>query len=98
MALEGFQRSFIALLCLATRCVKGRVDTSVIETFGPTTTQQDHEIASGLLVAGRHPQAEPSGGDVTITIDVVDTGERRTMGRYVARRVTATGYCCPPRM
>jgi hypothetical protein len=25
---------------------------------------------------------------VTITIDVVDTGERRTMGRYVARRVT----------
>jgi hypothetical protein len=42
------------------------------------------------LAAGRDPQPEPTGGDVTITIDVVDTGERRTMGRYVARRVTTT--------
>jgi hypothetical protein len=42
------------------------------------------------LAAGRQPQPEPTGGDVTITIDVVDTGERRAMGRYVARRVTTT--------
>jgi hypothetical protein len=42
------------------------------------------------LAAGRDPQPKPTGGDVTITIDVVDTGERRTMDRYVARRVTTT--------
>ncbi len=42
------------------------------------------------LAAGRSPQPEPTGGDVTITIDAVDTGERRTMGRYVARRVVTT--------
>jgi hypothetical protein len=42
------------------------------------------------LAARRHPQPEPTGGDVTITIDVVDTGERRTIGRYFARRVTTT--------
>jgi hypothetical protein len=42
------------------------------------------------LAAVRQLQLEPTGGDVTITIDVVDTGERRAMGRYVARRVTTT--------
>ena len=40
--------------------------------------------------ASRPPQSEPTGGDVTITIDAVDTGERRTMGRYLARRVITT--------
>ena len=40
--------------------------------------------------ASRPPQPEPTGGDVTITIDAVDTGERRTMGRYIARRVITT--------
>jgi hypothetical protein len=47
------------------------------------------------LAAGRDPQPEPTGGDVTITVDVVDTGERRTMGRYVARRVTTTTKTVP---
>ncbi|HEV3214681.1 MAG TPA: hypothetical protein VGZ27_03115 [Vicinamibacterales bacterium] len=42
------------------------------------------------LAAGQHPQPEPTGGDVTVTIDMVDTGERRAMGRYVARRVITT--------
>lgn len=42
------------------------------------------------LAASRHPQPEPNGGDVTVTIDAVDTGERRTMGRYVASRVITT--------
>jgi hypothetical protein len=40
--------------------------------------------------ASRPPQPEPTGGDVTITIDALDTGERRTMGRYIARRVITT--------
>jgi hypothetical protein len=34
--------------------------------------------------ASRPPPPEPTGGDVTITIDAVDTGERRTMGRFIA--------------
>jgi hypothetical protein len=42
------------------------------------------------LAAARPPQPEPTGGDVTITIDAVDTGERRAMGRYVAQRVITT--------
>ena len=42
------------------------------------------------LAASRPPQPRPTGGDVTITIDAVDTGERRTMGRYVARHVMTT--------
>jgi hypothetical protein len=40
--------------------------------------------------ASRPPQPEPTGGDVTITIDAVDTGERRTMGRFTVRRVIIT--------
>jgi hypothetical protein len=43
-----------------------------------------------LLAPGRPPQPQPTGGDVTITIDAVDAGERRTMGRYVARHVMTT--------
>jgi hypothetical protein len=42
------------------------------------------------LAARQRPEPEPTGGDVTITIDAVDTGERRTLGRYVARRVITT--------
>ena len=40
--------------------------------------------------ASRPLLPEPTGGDVTITIDAVDTGERRTMGRFIARRVITT--------
>jgi hypothetical protein len=40
--------------------------------------------------AARLRQPETTGADVTITIDSVDTGERRSIGRYVARRVTTT--------
>lgn len=36
------------------------------------------------------PQLEMSGGEVTVTIDSVDTGERRQVGSYEARRVRTT--------
>jgi hypothetical protein len=47
-------------------------------------------LRRALTAASRPPPPEPSGGDVTITIDAVDTGERRTIGRYLARRVITT--------
>jgi len=50
--------------------------------------------AAGLAIR-RPPESEPAGGDVTITIDAVDTGERRAMGRYVARRVITTNRTEP---
>lgn len=39
---------------------------------------------------GRRPLPEGQGADVTTTFDAVDTGERRHVGRYVARRVRTT--------
>ena len=36
------------------------------------------------------PQEEMSGAEVTVTIDSVDTGERRQLGSYQARRVKTT--------
>jgi hypothetical protein len=36
------------------------------------------------------PLREPQGADVTTTSDAVDTGERRQVGHYVARRVRTT--------
>jgi len=38
-------------------------------------------------LARLRPVAEPAGADVTIATDAVDTGERRRVGRHVARRV-----------
>ena len=38
----------------------------------------------------RPPLPEPQGADVTTTFDAVDTGERRRVGSYVARRVRTT--------
>jgi len=39
----------------------------------------------------RPPEPQPiTGGDVTITIDAVDTGEHRQFGRYTAHRVITT--------
>jgi hypothetical protein len=38
----------------------------------------------------RRPLPEGQGADVTTTFDAVDTGERRRVGRYVARRVRTT--------
>jgi hypothetical protein len=42
------------------------------------------------LTAGRRPQPVPTGADVKVIIDSVDTGERRELGRYTARRVITT--------
>jgi hypothetical protein len=36
------------------------------------------------------PQPEQTGAEVEITIDSVDTGQRRQVGNYIARRVTMT--------
>jgi hypothetical protein len=47
-------------------------------------------LRRALTAASRPPLPEPTGGDVTITIDAVDTGERRTVGRFTARRVITT--------
>ncbi len=38
----------------------------------------------------RRPLLEEQGADVTTTFDAVDTGERRRVGRYMARRVRTT--------
>src|SRR5215470_3483432 len=38
----------------------------------------------------RRPVPEATGADVTTTFDAVDTGERRTIGHHVARRVWST--------
>jgi hypothetical protein len=38
----------------------------------------------------RRPLPEEQGADVTTTFDAVDTGERRRVGRYMARRVRTT--------
>lgn len=38
----------------------------------------------------RRPLPEEQGADVTTTFDAVDTGERRRVGRYLARRVRTT--------
>ena len=38
----------------------------------------------------RRPPPEEQGADVTTTFDAVDTGERRRVGHYVARRVRTT--------
>ena len=38
----------------------------------------------------RRPLPEGQGADVTTTFDAVDTGERRRVGRYMARRVRTT--------
>jgi hypothetical protein len=38
----------------------------------------------------RRPRPEEQGADVTTTVDRVDTGERRNVGSYVARRVLTT--------
>jgi hypothetical protein len=42
------------------------------------------------LAARRRPQPVQTGPEVTITVDSVDTGERRHVGRYTARRVITT--------
>ena len=41
-------------------------------------------------VKRRRPLPEGQGADVTTTFDAVDTGQRRRLGRYVARRVRTT--------
>jgi hypothetical protein len=47
------------------------------------------------LAAGRRPQAVLTGADVKVTIDAVDTGERRSIGRHTARRVITTTTTTP---
>jgi hypothetical protein len=50
-------------------------------------------MASGHVVDGGRqaaPRRETSGQTITVTIDAVDTGERKQFGRYVARHVITT--------
>jgi hypothetical protein len=61
-----------------------------VKTYVYTPIDPSFYLRWARLAASRPPQPEPTGGDVTITIDAVDTGERRTMGRYVARHVMTT--------
>ncbi|CAN5793727.1 hypothetical protein BH18ACI5_BH18ACI5_12210 [soil metagenome] len=44
---------------------------------------------------GRRSLPEGQGADVTTTFDAVDTGQRRHLGRYVARRVRTTVTVAP---
>jgi hypothetical protein len=47
------------------------------------------------LAAGRGPQAVLIGTEVKITVDAVDTGERRQIGRHAARHVITTTTTTP---
>jgi hypothetical protein len=46
--------------------------------------------AANATLMPRGRTAGPAGGEVTITINDVDTGERRAVGRYTARRIVTT--------
>jgi len=68
--------------------------------YSPIEDMSAHVARLGLarnIVAARTgaptltpPREEATGGVVTITIDAVDTGERRQVGRYTARHVITT--------
>ena len=47
------------------------------------------------LTVRRMPQAVPAGADVKISVDSVDTGERRQFGRHTARHVITTTTTTP---
>jgi len=55
----------------------------------PIEDMAEH-VRLARLRARRHPQPEANGPEVKIVFDSVDTGERRQMGRYVARHVITT--------
>jgi len=65
-------------------------DEAKTYVYSPIEDPSFYLRRAAQLAARRPPESEPAGGDVTITIDAVDTGERRTMGRYVARHVITT--------
>jgi hypothetical protein len=59
-------------------------DTSKTYSSVPADPFQIHETASPV------PEIPQSGGEVTVTTDSVDTGERRSVGSYQARHVKTT--------
>jgi len=65
-------------------------DEAKTYVYSPIEDPSFYLRRAAQLAARRPPVSEPAGGNVTITIDAVDTGERRTMGRFVARRVVTT--------
>jgi len=83
--------------------------TSIVQCDERRTILLNHEaktfavepIESPAETARRIPRTrivspiDTTGGDVTMTIDVVDTGERRTLGPYAARRVRTTTTVVP---
>ncbi len=54
-------------------------DEAKTYAFSPIEDLSEY-LKRARLAASRRPEPEPTGGDVTITIDAVDTGERRTVG------------------
>jgi hypothetical protein len=60
--------------------------------YSPIEDMSDHLERVGLAAsrAAQRALSPTTGGDVMITIDSVDTGERRRIGRYTARRVITT--------
>jgi hypothetical protein len=65
-------------------------DEAKTYAYSPIEDPSFYLRRAAQLAASRTPQPERTGGDVTITIDAVDTGERRTMGPYVAHHVMTT--------
>jgi hypothetical protein len=55
----------------------------------PIEDLKDHEQRLRAITSGRSPVVA-TGANVTITIDSVDTGERRRVGRFLARHVITT--------
>jgi hypothetical protein len=60
---------------------------SRLYAFMPDGTSAFRRVVQPVMAT---PPPGPSGATITVTVDAVDTGERRQVGSYVARRVKTT--------
>ena len=59
------------------------------QTYFATNDPQDENAAKAAALATGMPAAEATGGKITITTTITDTGERKTMYGYPARHLKA---------
>src|SRR5262249_51529301 len=85
---EARHASTILVDCQARNSVSLNHDARTYAST-PIDDMRDH-VARLRRAALARPLSDPNGPEVTITIDSVDTGERREYGRYTARHVATT--------
>jgi hypothetical protein len=75
-----------------TRCDERRIIelNPAMRTFGSTATDEFIARPRRARAAGNDAPPAEAGANVTITIDAVDTGERRQVGPFLARHVITT--------